>query len=70
LVSDLRLSPEHPDEGLDLLARARELDPRARRVLLTAFGSPELEARAARLGVDRVLSKPLPLEQLLETLGS
>jgi len=68
VVSDLRLSPAHPDEGLELLARVPERHPRARRVLLTAFGSPEVEARAARLGIDRVLSKPLPLERLLATL--
>jgi len=54
--------------GLALLARARELAPGARRVLLT--GWPEMlgQAELARAGIDAVLPKPWEDEDLKETL--
>ncbi len=55
-----------PDgDGLDLLAR---LDPHrrpARTIVITAFSTPENEARATALGVERVLRKPVDLQHLL-----
>jgi len=33
-------------------------------ILLTAYGSEEVERQARELGVDQVIAKPLPLSEL------
>ena len=57
VVSDLNLDPRHPAQGLDLLAHVRSSQPEMRTILLTAYGSPDIEHRARALGVDAVLDK-------------
>jgi DNA-binding response OmpR family regulator len=57
VIADLRLSATEPSGGLRLLRRVRESSPQTRTVLLTAYGSPEAEAEARRLGVDALLPK-------------
>lgn len=41
-----------------------------RLILLTAHASPDLEAKAHRFGIDRVLSKDAPLAQILDATRS
>lgn len=61
LVFDLRL----PDmQDLSLLATVRQLLPTTPVVLMTAFGSPELLAKAHGLGVSAILNKPFELSEL------
>jgi DNA-binding response OmpR family regulator len=57
VIADLRLSATEPNGGLRLLRRVRELSPKTRTVLLTAYGSPEAESEARRMGVDALLAK-------------
>lgn len=64
VIADLRLDVSDPRGGLRLLRRAREVSPQTRTILLTAFGSPDVEAELAALGADRLLSKPLPLDHV------
>lgn len=64
VVADLRLGGIQRAEGLALAASVRERCAGTAVVLLTAHGSPEVEAEARRLGVDRVLHKPEPLPSL------
>lgn len=64
VIADLRLDVADPRGGLRVLRRAREISPRTRTILLTAFGSPDVEAELAALGADRLLSKPLPLDRI------
>lgn len=64
IVADLRLTGYGGTEGLEILHFIRERAPRTRVILLTAYGSPEVEARAMQLGVDRFLHKPHPLPEL------
>jgi DNA-binding response OmpR family regulator len=64
IIADLRLSGFHGVEGLYLIQRSRQLRPRARIVVLTGNGTPELEAEATRRGADVFLQKPLPLVEL------
>lgn len=61
VVLDLRL-PDMKD--LSLLATIRQLLPEAPVVLMTAFGTPEVLARAKQLGVRAVLTKPFELDEL------
>ncbi len=64
LIADLRLTGGHSSEGLELIRFARERSPWTRVVLLTSYGSPELESEAISRGVDRFLQKPMPLADL------
>jgi DNA-binding NarL/FixJ family response regulator len=66
-VCDHRL-PEA--DGLDLIARAKELHPPVRTVLMTGYPSPELSVRAFALGVDAFLFKPFDGPKLLASLSA
>jgi DNA-binding response OmpR family regulator len=63
-IVDLRLGATEPRGGLDLLRRIRESSPQTQTILLTAYGSPEVETELAALGADRMMSKPQPLTRL------
>ncbi len=64
LIADLRLSTAGRSEGLTLIAHAREASPATKIVLLTAYGSAEIEREAMRLGVGAFLHKPQPLAEI------
>jgi CheY-like chemotaxis protein len=55
--------------GVEALQAIREFQPDARAVLMTAYASQDLVARAEREGVVRVLRKPFELPVLFELLG-
>ena len=61
LISDFRLPGV---DGLELLERVRQVRPAMRTILITAYGSPEVEARARELAT-RYLPKPFHLRELL-----
>lgn len=60
VILDLRL-PDMTD--LSLLATLRQLLPRARLILMTAFGSPDVVQEATLLGAT-ILNKPFELADL------
>ena len=64
LIADMRLTGEHGREGLELVSFFRDRCPSARSVLLTAYGSPDVEREARQRGVDVFLEKPVPLAHL------
>lgn len=66
VIADLRLTGVHGAEGLELLNCVRERSPWTRSILLTAYGSAELESEALRRGADLVLHKPRPLDSLAQ----
>lgn len=51
-------------DGIEVVRRALEMRPEVRVIVMTAFGSPELEAVALREGAMRFVHKPLDLEDL------
>jgi DNA-binding NtrC family response regulator len=61
VVLDYRLPG---DDGLTLLPKIRALVPTARVVLLTSYGSADLEARAHALGAARVVHKPIDMDDV------
>ncbi|MDY7079661.1 MAG: HAD hydrolase family protein [Chloroflexota bacterium] len=61
LISDLRLPGM---DGLELLDHARQIRPKTRSVLITAFGSPQIEERAHHLA-DAYLPKPFRLHEII-----
>jgi DNA-binding NtrC family response regulator len=74
VIADLRLGVAEPLGGLEVLREARERQPQARMILLTAYGCAEVEGELARIGAGRLLSKPQPLariaEEVAELLGT
>jgi len=68
VIADLRLTGVHGAEGLDIIGYVRERCPWARTILLTAYGSPEVEAEARSRGVDAVIRKPKPLPDLAQVV--
>lgn len=65
LVTDLRLPGM---SGLELIRRARQIQPALRVVLMSAFGEPQDIVEAMRLGADDFLPKPFDLEVFLALL--
>ncbi|MEO8036529.1 MAG: response regulator [Acidobacteriota bacterium] len=61
VITDLRLTRAAGHEGLSLVRFLRQTSPATATVVLTAYGSPEIEKEAQSLGVDRFLQKPVPL---------
>jgi DNA-binding response OmpR family regulator len=67
VLVDLRLDGDDQD-GFDLVALARARCPDAKVLLLTAYGSSEVETEARRRGADEVLHKPQPLAEIAHVL--
>jgi DNA-binding NtrC family response regulator len=64
VITDLRMSGTMGTEGLELITLLRAHSPDVRIVLLTGYGSPEVESEAHRNGVDVFLEKPTPLPRI------
>jgi two-component system, NtrC family, response regulator AtoC len=65
IALDLRL-PDMRD--LSLMATIRQLQPDASIVLMTAFGTDEIVARAVGLGAQTILNKPFELGKLVDAV--
>ena len=58
-----------PDfEGLELLTRIGDTDPKIRKVIITGYPTLENAKNALNLGADAYLVKPIKAEELLETV--
>jgi two-component system response regulator HydG len=66
VIVDLRLGVHEPRGGLEVLRRLRERQPETPAILLTAYGSAEVEAALTGLGPVRLLWKPQPLARILQ----
>jgi len=69
-IIDLRLTGVHGAEGLEILAYVRNNCPETRTILLTAYGSAELNREARERGADVILSKPQPLPDMAQVVLS
>jgi DNA-binding NtrC family response regulator len=67
LITDLRLTGSDDTDGLDIARFGHERHPSMRSILLTAYGTPEIERSAYERGISVCLSKPRPLDEILET---
>lgn len=61
MITDLRMPGMN---GIELIERARQISPSTRSVLITAFGTAEIEARARNLA-NAYLPKPFSLQDFL-----
>lgn len=68
VLADLRLDPEDTRGGLDLLRVARERCRSTPLILLTAYGSSEVEAQIRELDSALLLLKPQPLARIGEQI--
>jgi len=67
VVTDLHLTPAQDGDGYAVAAAARGAGvPRV--VMLTAHKTAEVEATAARIGIDSVLAKPVRLAEVERAL--
>ncbi|MGH7963828.1 MAG: response regulator [Candidatus Binatia bacterium] len=69
VITDLRLSGIHSTEGLDVVRYVREHSPATRVILLTAYGSLQIENEARRRGADAFLDKPKPLAEVARVVS-
>ena len=61
VLTDLRMPGM---DGLELLAKVKELRPDTMVILMTAFGTVKTAVRAMKLGAEDYLSKPIDFEEL------
>jgi len=67
-ILDLRLGPARNSDGLVITKLLHQQRPTARIVVLTAYGSAEMEDEARRCGADAFLRKPTPLSQVAQVV--
>lgn len=65
VITDIRMAGM---DGLDALARVREVQPEVRSLVVTGFSSEVDTIRALRLGVGEYLSKPFRMEQFRDAV--
>ena len=68
VIQDLRLSETRNPDGLNIIKMIRGQNPQTRIVVLTAYGSTEMEDEARRCGADAFLRKPKPLSQVAQVI--
>jgi DNA-binding response OmpR family regulator len=68
VIADLRLTGIHGAEGLELVSYVRERSD-ARVILLTAYGTNEIERAAYDRGATAFLHKPTPLATVAELVA-
>jgi CheY-like chemotaxis protein len=67
VVTDLKM-PEM--DGFDLLAHLKNNFPEIPAVVMTAFGTPSIEARLSTAGMMKMLEKPVDFEELTQLITS
>jgi DNA-binding NtrC family response regulator len=68
IIQDLRLGlTRHPD-GIDIIKLVNKHNPDTRIVVLTSYGTEEVEEQARRAGADAFLRKPKPLSQVAQVV--
>jgi DNA-binding NtrC family response regulator len=68
VIQDLRLTMTNNHDGFAMIRLIREHNPQTRIIVLTAYGSAEIEDEARRCGADAFLRKPKPLSQVAQVV--
>ena len=70
LIADVRMGDTvNAEEGLEIVSAVRERHPRTRIVVLTAYGTREVESEARRRGADAFLHKPKLLRDVADVVA-
>jgi len=67
-ILDLRLGVAHNTDGLEITKLLHQRQPETRIIVLTAYGSAEMEDDARRCGAAAFLRKPKPLSQVAQVI--
>ena len=70
VITDIRLSGTHGREGLQILEHTRKKNPKTPVIVMTAYGSEEVQREARRLGAYRYFDKPVDINILLSCVES
>ena len=68
VIEDLRLGPAQNPDGLEMIKFIRGHNAHTRIIVLTAYGSTEMEKEALGCGADAFLRKPKPLSHLAQVI--
>lgn len=68
VIQDLRLGVNRNPDGLEIIKLVHERHPETRIIVLTAYGSTEMEDEARQCGADAFLRKPKPLSQVAQVV--
>ena len=68
IIQDLRLGLAQRPDGLEIIRLVHKRNPETRIIVLTSYGSPEVEEEAKRAGADAFLRKPKPLSQVAQVV--
>lgn len=69
VILDLKLTPHNDADGLELVKVCRRCRPETRIIVLTAYGTPAVEAEARRHGADAFVKKPQSLAELAKLVN-
>ena len=70
VVADVRMGEVgHSEEGLEIVTVVRERHPATRIIVLTAYGTPDIEAEARRRGADAFIHKPKLLRDVAKVVA-
>jgi DNA-binding response OmpR family regulator len=68
VIQDLRLGPALKPDGLEMIKFIRRRNSHTRIIVLTAYGTPDMEKEALDYGADAFLRKPKPLSDLAQVI--
>jgi DNA-binding response OmpR family regulator len=68
VIQDLKLGPAQKPDGLEMIRFIRGQNPHTRIIVLTAYGSAEMEKEALSCGADAFLRKPKPLSDVAQVV--
>lgn len=68
VIQDLRLGINKNPDGLELIKLVHRKSPETRIIVLTAYGSADMENEARECGADAFLRKPKPLSQVAQVV--
>ena len=68
IIQDLRLGLKRHPDGLEIIKLVHKRNPDTRIVVLTSYGSAEVEEEARKAGADAFLRKPKPLSQVAQVV--
>ncbi|MEA2063247.1 MAG: response regulator [Gemmatimonadota bacterium] len=72
VILDLRLHGSNGEEGFELINTIRDKYCQSKIIMITAYGTPEIKAKAYRLGADYYFEKPIStriIQNALEDSG-
>ena len=68
VITDIRLSGTENSDGIRLLREVRTLQPNAKTIVITGFGSSDVERTLAELGASHYFEKPVTPLLILDLL--